>query len=177
GSVKEYVPIRFATAAPRIPNQQRIVAQAAQEAVSHAVADRALGLAQFAGKSGRVEVNGVYPQSDSDLLDYVAAAVEGEMALAGMRVIPRAAPVRVRTEGDGPAQVMVSASSMPEPPDQAPEVRMVASLDWGGIDFEDRKYVVGSHVAATIVIGILTLGIGGILYAAVAKLTAHTFTL
>ncbi|HZS35267.1 MAG TPA: hypothetical protein VFF06_00495 [Polyangia bacterium] len=180
-SVKEYVPVRFQTAAPRIPNQQRIVAQAADEAVRAAASDATLNLSQYSGRSGRVEVNGVFPQSDSDLLDYIGSAVEGSMALAGMRVIARPPAIRVRNDSGGStAQVVVSGTPLPEPPDQAPDLRVVASVSWGGIDFEDHKYVVGGRLAATILLTIFTLpvaGLGGLLYGAIKGVTGHTFTL
>src|SRR5262245_25264735 len=104
-SVKEYVPIHGSSMPVRVPNQQRLVALAASQAVANAA--RELNLSQYAGFSGRVEVNGVFPHSATDLLEYVASALEFEMARVGMRVIPHPILAPVRSEASASAPVVI----------------------------------------------------------------------
>jgi len=84
---KEIAPTQSQYSAARSPNQQRLVALPATQAVQQACGE--LKLAQYAGKRVRVEVVGALPHTKDELLDYVAAAVEGEAAAAGAIVVPR----------------------------------------------------------------------------------------
>lgn len=152
--VKEFAPIRPGSVAVRVPNQQRLLSSATLEAVATAAAQ--VRLAQYAGRSAQVEVNGVLPHSRDELLEYIAAAVEGEAARAGIRVIPRP---RLQLLGGGLGLAPVSAS----PQQPAPDLRLVASVDWGGVDYEEKKYVVASRMG-----GQLGLLIGGLVLGSVA---------
>jgi hypothetical protein len=156
-SVKEYVPIHGQAMPVRVPNQQRLVALAASQAVTNAA--RELNLTQYAGLSGRVEVNGVFPHSADDLLEYVSSAVEFEMARVGMRVIPHPTLAPVRSEASAPVVVVRAENAETAAPQ--PDVRIIASLDWGGIDFKDHQYIVWPRAGA--MLGILGGGliIGG----------------
>src|SRR6185436_1761187 len=98
GSVKEYVPIAPASVGLKMPNQQRLVATSTTEAIRGAIVDPKLNLGQYRGLKGRVEVNGVFPPSKTELLDYVATAVEGEMLQAGIQVLPRDLPATVKVD-------------------------------------------------------------------------------
>lgn len=157
GHIKEFAPIRYSTAFPRIPNQQRLIAQPARQAAEKACT--AVNLQQYAGMTARVEVTGVFPHSHAELLDYVATVIEGEAARAGVKVLPaldpRFAPrhVIVAHHGNGPPMLPVSA-----PP---ADVRLVASVDWGGIDLKDQQYVTGWPLAGQVTLGALSL-IGGV---------------
>jgi hypothetical protein len=163
-SVKEYVPVHGSSLPVRVPNQQRLVALAASQAVGNAA--RELNLAQYAGLSGRVEVNGVFPHSASDLLEYVTSAVEFEMARVGMRVIPHPLPL-APVRSDSSAAVVVMRDQGAEPSAPPPDLRVIASLDWGGIDFKDHTYVVWSRAGAMLgilggglVLGAIVIGAG-----------------
>jgi hypothetical protein len=155
GYVKEYAPVNASVTPVRVPNQQRLVSLAATQAVVNAA--RSLNLARYAGRSGIVEVNGVFPHSASDLLEYVASALEGEMARAGMRVIPHPTPAPVRPENGGQPLVLVTPNAQEQP---QPDVRVVASLDWGGIDMRDQQYVVWKNAIAQLAVGVGGFAIG-----------------
>ena len=177
GSVKEFVPIRPMSVPLRMPNQQRIVAEATTEAVNRASADGKLNLSQYKGLKGRVEVNGVFPHSGSDLLDFIASAVEGSMMQAGMLVLPRPHPFSVRAEGGASSVTIIPPPAAPETADAKSDVRLVASVDWGGVDYEEARELLGGRVALAIVLSVLTLGVAGIIYIAVTDFYDHTFTL
>ena len=68
-----------------------------------------------------------------------------------MRVIAHPSPSPVRPENGGQPLVIVSPNAA-EPP-QA-DVRIVASLDWGGIDLRDQEYIVWKRAAAQLGIGV-----------------------
>jgi hypothetical protein len=184
GSVKEYVPIKIGPVGMRVPNQQRLVSQAVTQAVYKACRHGRLNLKQYAGKTGRVEVNGVFPHSESDLLKYVASVVEGEMSLAGL-VVTRKEPFIVKpvtvnvgpaaTAADTPPAAPAAGSQIISPP--RPDVRIIASLDWGGVDFTDKKYVNGGKLAGMIVVGLVTFTVGGIIWRIIESPMDHTFTL
>jgi len=158
GHLKEFAPIRYSTIYPRIPNQQRLIAQPAREAAEKACA--AVNLSQYAGKTARVEVTGVFPHSETELLDFIASVVEAEAARAGIAVLqrpdPRFAPdhVIIAHHGSGPPQLPLPA--------QPVDLRLVASVDWGGIDLKDQQYIKAWPLAGQIALGALSLltGIG-----------------
>ena len=64
---KETVPIRRAETDIRVPNQQRVVALATDQAVE------ALDFTKLAGKTVSIELTGVFPHSYDDLLAYLQA--------------------------------------------------------------------------------------------------------
>jgi hypothetical protein len=188
-STKEFAPVQAQPVGLRVPNQQRLVAKSATEAVKQACTQ--LNLRQYAGKTVRVEINGVFPHSAEDLLDYLATAVEAEAASAGLTVLPRpdarftpqvavysappaghaeqplppppppaAAPPDAhkgarKSEPSQPAAAPAEAAPVPEaplaapvlPPHQMPperqpaDLRLAVSVDWGGVDMRDEKYL------------------------------------
>jgi hypothetical protein len=206
---KEFVPIQVQPAGVRVPNQQRLVAKSASEAVKQACTK--LNLKQYAGKSVRVEINGVFPHSADDLLNYVATAVEAEAAAAGLMVLPRPDPHFVpqvivnssppprraemplpvaSAEPPGhkfvgkerppqpapqpsvPAAVVEAPAAAPEPtappvapwlpPEQQPaDLRLVVSVDWGGMDVRDEKFLKEWPLLGQIGLG--GLGLAGII--------------
>jgi hypothetical protein len=169
-SVKEFVPIHSHAAPIRVPNQQRLVSLATAQAIQNAVRDA--NLAQYAGQSGRVEVNGVFPHSAQDLLEYVASSVEFEMARVGMRVIAHATlPVRDEATPSGTMIIMKESAPEPTPPD----LRVVVSLDWGGIDFKDHQYVVWPKAAGQLGLAIGSILIGGTIIGASLTATKTVF--
>jgi hypothetical protein len=240
-TTKEYVPVETGTAPIRVPNQQRIVALSVQDAVKKACAS--LNLRQYAGRTARVEVNGVFPHSAADLLDYIASGVEGEASASGLVVLPRpdltdapevvvntgapppphppsaAAPQQSAVPGAAPAvadpypppappvaapPALPSQAASPVLPPMKPEdvpadVRLVVSVDWGGIDVKDDTYVKpwplvgqvlgGIAAGALIVYGIAgedaegaiiggtVAAAGDITWAAVHSSIGHSYTL
>jgi hypothetical protein len=166
---KEYIPVDPRPAGLRVPTEQKLVATAVAQAVSQA--SEQLKLSQYAGKSGQVEVNGVFPATQHELLDYVAAQFEGEMAHSGMAVVARP------QYPDQVTSLTVPARPCDEKDVKKPDVRLVASLDWGGIDYTDKKTVNGGKVVGMIVVGILTFGIGAVIWALADSPTDHTLVL
>src|SRR3954465_12889606 len=78
---KETVPVRRAETNIRVPNQQRVVALATDQAVE------ALDLSKLQGKSVGIELTGVFPHTHEDLLAYLRAQVEAKLSRSGARVL------------------------------------------------------------------------------------------
>jgi len=134
-----------------------LVAQAIEQAVRAAASSPSLNLASYAHRSVRIEVNGVFPHSEGDLLEYVATAVEGEAAKAGLRVVPRPLPQVVHSDGETERLSLSLRPSDPEQPANRIDLRLVASVDWGGIDYKEQKYWRKNSL-----VGVLTFGIAGL---------------
>jgi len=127
---KETVPVRRAEADIRVPNQQRVVALATDQAVE------ALDFTKLQGKSVAIEVTGVFPHSNTDLLGYLHAQVEAKLARSGARVL---APPVVIVPGATPAAAGVPSLTqgslvLSEPPDY----RLLVNVSWGGADIRDK---------------------------------------
>src|SRR5688500_8221824 len=71
---KETVPVSRSYDHVRVPNQQRLVALATDEAVE------ALDFTPLAGKTVSLQVSGVFPHSSEDLLAYLTGQIEAKMA-------------------------------------------------------------------------------------------------
>lgn len=130
---KETVPVRRAEADIRVPNQQRVVALATDQAVE------ALDFSKLQGKSVAIEVAGVFPHTDTDLLGYLRAQVEAKLSRSGARVLaqpplvilPGAQPAAATPAGTSAAQGSLVLS---EPPDY----RLLVNVSWGGADIRDK---------------------------------------
>lgn len=128
---KETVPVRRAESDIRVPNQQRVVALATDQAVE------ALDLSKLQGKSVEIEVTGVFPHSNTDLLSYLRAQVEAKLARSGARVL--AQPPVVVLPGAQPAAAGGTSAAqgalvLSEPPDY----RLLVNVSWGGADIRDK---------------------------------------
>src|SRR5262249_40131319 len=75
-----YLPVVAAPAAFRVPTQQLLIAQAAEQAFS------GLSFKEFKGATGYVTVQGVFPHSDNDLGAYIRSSVESKLAEDGVTV-------------------------------------------------------------------------------------------
>jgi hypothetical protein len=114
-----------------VPNQQRVVALAADQAVE------ALDVSKLQGKSVAMELTGVFPHSHEDLLDYLRARVEAKLARAGARVLTQP-PVMIVPGAEPGALKQASAAqgmlALSEPPDY----RLLVNVSWGGADIRDK---------------------------------------
>src|SRR5581483_191528 len=144
-------------------------------------ASREVNLVQYAGQSGRVEVNGVFPHSAYDLLDYIASTVEAEMARAGMRVIQHVGSTPTHPEGANAASTVIVLAPPAEQTGPAPDLRVIASVDWGGVDLKDQSYIIWPRLGGMlgvagggVVLGAITLGAGSDKLGAVAAGGAMT---
>jgi hypothetical protein len=164
---KETVPLTRSEAAIRVPNQQRIVSLAVEQAVE------GLDFADLAGKSVSIEITGVFPHLEFDLLDYLRAQLVTRLTKQGVRVVnpipaillPGQAEAAPAT-GGAPALPAVPPSSstavtLAEPADY----RLLVGVSWGGIDARDK--VRTDEPLLTKQVG---LGVGGLL-AGLALLT------
>jgi hypothetical protein len=79
-----YLPVRMSPVYIRVSAQQLAVSEAAKKAAA------TLNFSALAGKTVYVQVNGVFPHSHYNVLDYIQSLVEGRMALGGMIVKPTA---------------------------------------------------------------------------------------
>jgi hypothetical protein len=78
---KETVPEARSVRPVRVPNQQRLLALAVEEAVE------SLDFKAIAGKTVKVELTGILPESGEDLFDYLTQQVEAKLARSGVRVL------------------------------------------------------------------------------------------
>jgi hypothetical protein len=60
---------------------------------------------------------------------------------------------------------------------QDADVRVVASVEWGGVDYSDQKYLVGGRLAGMVIVGIFTFTIGAFIWRAIQSPYSHIFTL
>jgi hypothetical protein len=128
---KETVPVRRSEREIRVPNQQRVVALAADQAVE------ALDVSKLEGKSVAIELTGVFPHSHEDLLDYLRARVEAKLARAGARVLTQPPLMIVPGAEPGALKPASSAQGMlalSEPPDY----RLLVNVSWGGADIREK---------------------------------------
>jgi hypothetical protein len=84
-----YLPVNAKAVNLAIPAQQLVISDAIQQAV------QTLDFSRFSGKTAYVEINGVFPHSYHEVLDYCSSMVEGRMAMGGMLPVPM--PVTVTT--------------------------------------------------------------------------------
>jgi len=174
-SIKEFVPISSSAVAMRLPNQQRILSQAATAAVLQTVNNQELNLAQLQNRSVVVEMDGVFPHSRDELLSYLRTAMEGELARRGVRVL-HALPAEIQVpEGGNTGRFAVTVPGSAEA--MRADARLAVSVDWGGIDFQDHKHPTGGRVAGMVIGGILTFGLVAIIMALSDSVTVHTLTL
>ena len=149
---KETVPMTRAFDAVRVPNQQRLVALATEQAIE------ALDFKALAGKTVALEVSGVFPHSHVDLLDYLTAQLEAKLARAGARVLhpaPFLVVPGVAAEGAAPAS---EGATQALTLSQQADYRLLVGVSWGGIDTRDK--VRTDEPLLTKQIGI---GVGGLL--------------
>lgn len=167
GWIKEFTPIKPEAVRVRMPNQQRLLSLSVAQSITAACGPGGINLSLYRGKYARVEVNGVFPHSEADLLEYIAAGVEGELAKAGVQVVPRPLPQVVRTESPTDrVSIAVQPLAVSEPAHKV-DLRVVVSVDWGGIDYKDQKYTKTGLLAGQLILGLagvtlgsMTLGLG-----------------
>ena len=105
---KETVPEARSVKSVRVPNQQRLLALAVEEAVE------SLDFKQITGKTVRVELTGVLPESGDDMLDYLTQQVEAKLARSGVRVLG-VAPAAAPRAGGGETTAGISAAAVEAP--------------------------------------------------------------
>lgn len=154
---KETVPVKRDKVAVRVPNQQRIVALAVEEAIE------SLDFQALAGKTVSLEMNGVFPHSNEDLLDYIMGRIVGKLSRAGAVVVPDVPVVMVPgLPGQALGTGTISAGSaspagmltLTDPPD----FRLVVGVSWGGLDTRDKV-----RTNEDLLTKQLGLGVGGLL--------------
>ena len=117
---KELAPVAPAFTAAHVANQQRVMALAVDEAVE------ALDLSKLSGKTVSIEIAGVFPHSDEELLSYLTMQVEGKAVRAGAKIVKPGLP-----------QVVVPGISNPVSlPEKlpTPDYRIGIAVSWAGID-------------------------------------------
>lgn len=148
---KETVPIRPAPSDIRVPNQQRVIALATDQAVE------ALDFKALTGKSVAVELSGIFPHSYDDLLHYLRSQVEAKAARAGARVIAQE-PVLVVPGATEAAATTGPATQGALQLAEQPDYRLLVNVSWGGADVRDK--VTTDEPLLTKQIG---LGVGGLI--------------
>lgn len=134
-----------------VPLQQEQVAAAARAAVIQAVGS--FDYIDLAGKQARVEVSGSYPPSDHDLLDFVAAVAEGQLAEHGVRIDPRSVPHAVLLQ-NGPTV-------------SQPDFVASLTLDAAGVDLSTVPQLSGPIIlmgvgGGSLLLGGSTVGLGAL---------------
>lgn len=152
---------KLAPLAPRsvevpVPLQQEQLAAAARQAVAETVGK--LEYPELAGKVARVQVAAVYPPSQEDLLGFVAAAAEGELAERGVRLEPKAVP-----------QATILQTSAPPP---QPDFVASLTLDASGVDVTAEPQLTGPFALMGVGGGLMGLGLIGAVIGALSYTTA-----
>lgn len=126
-----------------VPLQQEQMAAAARTAINQAVS--ALEFQDLTGKQARVKVAGAFPPSGHDLLDFVGAVAESQLAERGVRIEPKAVPHAVLLQNNAP---------LPQPD-------FVASitLDASGVDLTMIPQLTGPIIMIAAGGGAMALGL------------------
>jgi hypothetical protein len=162
GYSKETVSLYRDHVGMRVPNQQRLLALSTDEAVAR------LDFKPLAGKKVVVELNGVFPHTRQEVLDYIRGQVEGKIARDGGLVI---APQQVVVVPDDQPQGS-AAPGQPQPPQPIPnatlsltpsdaDYRVVIGVSWAGVDTHDRLTVNSSLLDKQLIM--MGGGLGGMI--------------
>jgi hypothetical protein len=135
-----------------VPMQQEQMAAAARTAVKQAVGG--LDFSELIGKVARVQVAGVFPPSNHDLLDFVGAVAESELAQHGVRIEPQAVPHAVLIQNNG---TLIQ-----------PDFVTSLTLDAAGVDLTLEPQLTGPIVMMAVGGGSMVLGGSVILLGAAA---------
>jgi len=101
--------------------------------------------------------------------------MEGELARRGVHVL-HPLPLEIRRPRG--ATPVASTFAIPGAPEAIhADARVVLSVDYGGIDYQDHKHASSSRVAGMVVTGVFTFGLGAIIWALAQSPMVHTFTL
>ena len=152
GYSKETVSLYRDHVGMRVPNQQRLIALATDEAVAR------LDFKALAGKKVVVEMSGVFPHTRNDVLDYLQGQVEGKIARDGGLVI--SAGQLVVASGEGSDAANAGAAPISLTPSDA-DYRVVIGVSWAGVDTHDQKTV--NVPLLTRQVGVIAGGIGAVL--------------
>lgn len=150
GYSKETVAIAREKVTTRIPNQQRLVALAVDDAIER------LDFSQLAGKRVMTEISGIFPHSKEDVLDYIESAVEGKLARQGAQVVDRPASM-VAAFNDSPNAV--GAINL----DPTVDYRLAIGVSWAGVDTHDKKSVDVGLLAKQIGVAVSGIVLGTLL--------------
>jgi hypothetical protein len=131
-----------------VPMQQEQIASAARAAVAQSVSH--LELADLVGKQVRVQVSGSYAPSEGELLDFVGAVTESELAMRGIRIEPRAVPHAVLLQQAAPTPTAALAN--------LPDFVASVTLDAAGVDLTSVPQTTGPIVMMGVGGGSLVLG-------------------
>jgi hypothetical protein len=132
GYSKETVSLYRDHVGVRVPNQQRLIALATDEAVAR------LDFKPLAGKKVIIELSGVFPHTRGEVLDYIQGQVEGKIARDGGLVISAGQIVVATPEGSGAD--LTPAGSLSLTPADA-DYRVIIGVSWAGVDTNDKKTI------------------------------------
>jgi hypothetical protein len=132
GYSKETVSLFREHVGMRVPNQQRLIALATDEAVAR------LDFKGLAGKKVVVEMAGVFPHTRADVLDYIQTQVEGKIARDGGLVISAGQLIVAPVDAAGSAVDPQAGGTLSLTPADA-DYRVMIGVSWAGVDTHDRK--------------------------------------
>ncbi len=154
---KQLMPTSMEIISPRLPIQQELISNAARQAISETC--KKIEFRNYAGKKARIEINGVFPHSNKDLLDYIAGAVEAKAAEEG--VLVEMSPVSRELILD--EQFPRSENLHNNNATISPDLRLLVSVDWGGIDYSKEKYWQNSKLTTQLIFAAVTICSGGVI--------------
>ena len=145
---KETVPVSREVISARVPNQQRLLALAVDDAVER------LDFSQLAGKRVITEIAGIYPHSPMEALTYIRGAVEGKLSRSGAVVLAGAPSVVSAEDGEPTGGGILQL-------DSTAEYRVIINVSWAGVDTHHKKRI--DKVLATKQYGLMIGGpVGGL---------------
>lgn len=149
GYSKETVSMYREHVGMRVPNQQRLLALATDEAVER------LDFKALAGRRVVVEMAGIFPHTRADVLDYIQGQVEGKLARDGAIVSSAASLLIAPPAAEGEAAAAPEGGALTFSEDA--EYRVVIGVSWAGVDTHDRK-----SVNQGLLLRQVGLGVGGL---------------
>jgi hypothetical protein len=139
----------------RSPVMQAQMGKAVEDAM------RGVDFAAMAGRSATVEVNGLFPQSSEDLLNYVRSSIEAKASEQGVKIIA-AVPCT-----PSPVPMIANAAPFLCSPTVTPDYRIVVSLEEGGVQKSVRRELAPGKLAGqlSLVVGApLTILLAGVFF-------------
>ncbi len=110
----------------------------------------------LAGKTAVVEVNGLFPQTNTDMLAFVRTAIEARASQQGVKIL-----AGVPCTPTGAVGALSPSSEAVTPlclPTVLPDYRLVVSVEVGGVEKSVRRELqVGKLIAQVLVMGALPL--------------------
>ena len=145
GYSKEAIGLSRTTVSTKIPNQQRLLALAVDNAV------KKLDFKKLAGKRVTTEISGIFPHTKEELLNYIQTSVEGKLARQRVIIVKPKNIVACCGETNEKSTITL---------DPEVDYRITIGVSWAGIDTHSKKSTNGNLLMKQILLGIASTAAG-----------------